>query len=48
MTFALLGAAVAAYLSVEYLTGQAGLCLTGSGCDQLREVSSSAGWLAES
>lgn len=36
MTFALLGAAVAAYLSVEYLTGQAGLCLTDSGCDAVR------------
>lgn len=36
MTSAMLGAAVAAYLSVEYLTGQAGLCLTGSGCDAVR------------
>ena len=36
MTSALLGAAVAVYLSVEYLTGQAGLCLTGSGCDAVR------------
>jgi protein-disulfide isomerase/uncharacterized membrane protein len=30
------GAAASAYLLVEYLTGQPGVCLTGSGCDLVR------------
>ncbi len=30
------GAGVSLYLLVEYTTGQAGLCLTGSGCDEVR------------
>lgn len=30
------GAAASSYLLVEYLTGQPGLCLTGSGCDLVR------------
>jgi len=33
---AIVGAAASAYLLVEYLTGQPGVCLTGSGCDQVR------------
>lgn len=33
---AIFGAGVSAYLLVEYTTGQAGLCLTGSGCDEVR------------
>jgi protein-disulfide isomerase len=33
---AILGAAASAYLLVEYVTGQPGLCLTGSGCDLVR------------
>jgi protein-disulfide isomerase len=32
----IVGAAASAYLLVEYLTGQAGVCLTGSGCDLVR------------
>lgn len=32
----IVGAAASAYLLVEYLTGQPGLCLTGSGCDVVR------------
>ncbi len=32
----IVGAAASAYLLVEYVTGQAGLCLTGSGCDLVR------------
>ncbi len=32
----IVGAAASAYLLVEYTTGQAGLCLTGSGCDLVR------------
>jgi len=33
---AIFGAGVSVYLLVEYTTGQAGLCLTGSGCDEVR------------
>jgi protein-disulfide isomerase len=33
---AVIGAGTAAYLLVEYTTGQPGLCLTGSGCDDVR------------
>ncbi|MGZ6256643.1 MAG: vitamin K epoxide reductase family protein [Candidatus Limnocylindria bacterium] len=33
---AILGAAASAYLLVEYVTGQPGVCLTGSGCDLVR------------
>lgn len=33
---AIFGAGVSAYLLVEYTTGQAGVCLTGSGCDEVR------------
>lgn len=33
---AIFGAGVSAYLLVEYTTGQAGVCLTGSGCDDVR------------
>ncbi len=32
----IIGAAASAYLLVEYLTGQPGVCLTGSGCDLVR------------
>ena len=32
----IVGAAASAYLLVEYVTGQPGLCLTGSGCDVVR------------
>ena len=32
----IVGAAASAYLLVEYVTGQPGLCLTGSGCDLVR------------
>jgi protein-disulfide isomerase len=32
----IVGAAASAYLLVEYLTGQPGVCLTGSGCDLVR------------
>ncbi len=32
----ILGAAASAYLLVEYVTGQPGVCLTGSGCDLVR------------
>lgn len=32
----IVGAAASTYLLVEYLTGQPGLCLTGSGCDVVR------------
>jgi protein-disulfide isomerase/uncharacterized membrane protein len=33
---AIFGAGVSAYLLVEYTTGQSGVCLTGSGCDEVR------------
>jgi protein-disulfide isomerase len=33
---AIFGAGVSIYLLVEYTTGQAGVCLTGSGCDEVR------------
>jgi protein-disulfide isomerase len=33
---AIFGAGVSAYLLVEYTTGQAGVCLTGTGCDEVR------------
>ena len=33
---AIFGAGVSVYLLVEYTTGQPGLCLTGSGCDDVR------------
>lgn len=33
---AIFGAGISAYLLVEYTTGQAGVCLTGSGCDEVR------------
>ncbi|HSM38082.1 MAG TPA: vitamin K epoxide reductase family protein [Candidatus Limnocylindrales bacterium] len=33
---AIFGAGVSVYLLVEYTTGQAGVCLTGSGCDEVR------------
>jgi protein-disulfide isomerase len=33
---AIVGSAASAYLLVEYVTGQPGLCLTGSGCDLVR------------
>jgi len=33
---AIVGAAASGYLLVEYVTGQAGVCLTGSGCDLVR------------
>ena len=33
---AIVGAAASAYLLVEYVTGQPGVCLTGSGCDLVR------------
>ncbi|MDH4334461.1 MAG: thioredoxin domain-containing protein [Chloroflexota bacterium] len=33
---AIVGAGASAYLLVEYVTGQPGLCLTGSGCDLVR------------
>jgi protein-disulfide isomerase len=33
---AIFGAGVSVYLLVEYTTGQPGLCLTGSGCDEVR------------
>jgi protein-disulfide isomerase len=33
---AIVGAAASAYLLVEYVTGQPGICLTGSGCDLVR------------
>lgn len=32
----IVGAAASAYLFVEYVTGQPGVCLTGSGCDLVR------------
>jgi len=32
----IVGAAASAYLLVEYVTGQPGVCLTGSGCDLVR------------
>jgi protein-disulfide isomerase/uncharacterized membrane protein len=32
----IVGASASAYLLVEYLTGQPGICLTGSGCDVVR------------
>jgi protein-disulfide isomerase len=32
----IVGAAASTYLMVEYLTGQPGVCLTGSGCDLVR------------
>ena len=32
----IVGAAASSYLLVEYLIGQPGLCLTGSGCDLVR------------
>ncbi|HTI29646.1 MAG TPA: vitamin K epoxide reductase family protein [Methylomirabilota bacterium] len=32
----IVGAAASSYLLVEYLTGQPGVCLTGSGCDLVR------------
>ncbi len=32
----IVGASASAYLLVEYLTGQPGICLTGSGCDIVR------------
>ena len=32
----IVGAAASAYLLVEYVTGQSGVCLTGSGCDLVR------------
>lgn len=36
MLSVLVGGAAAGYLLIEYLTGQPGLCLTGSGCDLVR------------
>lgn len=36
MLSAIFGAGVSVYLLVEYTTGQAGVCLTGSGCDEVR------------
>lgn len=33
---AMLGAGASVYLLVEYVTGQPGICLTGSGCDEVR------------
>ncbi len=33
---AIVGAGVSAYLAVEYLGGGAGICLTGTGCDEVR------------
>ncbi len=33
---AIIGAGVSAYLLVEYLNGSSGICLTGSGCDEVR------------
>jgi protein-disulfide isomerase len=36
MFSAIFGAGVSTYLLVEYTTGQAGICLTGSGCDVVR------------
>jgi protein-disulfide isomerase len=33
---AIFGAGVSLYLLVEYTTGQPGICLTGSGCDEVR------------
>lgn len=33
---AIFGAGVSVYLLAEYTTGQSGLCLTGSGCDEVR------------
>jgi protein-disulfide isomerase len=33
---AIFGTGVSVYLLVEYTTGQAGVCLTGSGCDEVR------------
>ncbi len=33
---AIVGLGASVYLLVEYVTGQPGLCLTGSGCDQVR------------
>lgn len=33
---AIVGAGASAYLLVEYVTGQTGVCLTGSGCDLVR------------
>jgi hypothetical protein len=33
---AIFGIGVSAYLLVEYTTGQPGICLTGSGCDEVR------------
>jgi protein-disulfide isomerase len=33
---AIVGAGVSAYLLVEYLNGSGGICLTGSGCDEVR------------
>jgi protein-disulfide isomerase len=33
---AIFGAGVSVYLLVEYTTGQPGVCLTGSGCDEVR------------
>jgi len=33
---ALVGAGISAYLLVEYATGRSGLCVTGSGCDEVR------------
>jgi uncharacterized membrane protein len=32
----IVGAAASSYLLVEYVTGQPGICLTGSGCDLVR------------
>lgn len=36
MIASIIGSAASAYLLVEYLTGQTGVCLTGSGCDLVR------------
>ncbi len=36
MISAIFGAGVSTYLLVEYTTGQSGICLTGSGCDVVR------------
>ncbi len=33
---AIIGAGVSAYLLVEYVNGSGGICLTGSGCDEVR------------
>jgi protein-disulfide isomerase/uncharacterized membrane protein len=33
---AIMGAGISAYLLVEYLNGSGGICLTGSGCDEVR------------